>query len=186
MDETPLLYMLAVDGGHMKSAFGGIILAAVVATANSRLFPIAWSVTKTEDEENCVWFAEQLVKRFGDVHFVWMTDQGSGFMSDAFEAVLVDAGQLHGLCSKHLIKTLEVAKSKKELSGSLSGVRELVHNFARSRSKEWCFLKLGQKMLMWLIILQSAETLLRQLHFSIMAGIEAVASRSNWLRASST
>lgn len=31
----------------------------------------------------------------------------------------------------------QVAKSKKELSGSLSGVRELVHNFARSRSKEW-------------------------------------------------
>ncbi len=41
VQDTPLLYMLAVDGGHMKGAFGGVCLADVIVTANSKLFPAA-------------------------------------------------------------------------------------------------------------------------------------------------
>ncbi len=36
--DTPLLYMLAIDGGHMKSAFGGVCLATVWRLPTSGFF----------------------------------------------------------------------------------------------------------------------------------------------------
>lgn len=141
--DTPLLYLLAVDGGHMKSAFGGVCLAAIVATANLKIFPAAWAVVDSENEENCLWFFEQVVRCFVGIHFVWMTDQGSALTCDAIGQLLEREDQLESLCAKHVIKTIEVARTRKEISGALTGVRELVYRFARSRTREW-----GDKILM--------------------------------------
>lgn len=134
--DSPLLYLVALDGGHMKSAFGGVCLAAVIVTANSRLFPAAWAVVDSENEHNCVWFAERFLKTFPDIDFVWMTDQGTALTCDAMEQLLEDHDQIPSFCAKHVIKTLEVARSKKEISGPMSGVRELIYNFARCRTVE--------------------------------------------------
>ncbi len=54
----------------MKSAFGGVCLAAVIVTANSRLFPAAWAIVDSENEANCVWFAEQFLSCFSGIDFV--------------------------------------------------------------------------------------------------------------------
>jgi hypothetical protein len=135
--DTPMLYLFAVDGGHMKNVFGGVCLAAVVATANFRIFPAAWAVVDSENEGNCVWFVETILSCFGGIEFVWMTDQGSALTCDALVELLDREDQLQSLCAKHVIKTLEVAKARGEIRGSMSGVRELIYRFARSRTREW-------------------------------------------------
>ncbi len=88
IQDTPLLYLVVVDGGHMKSAFGGVCLAAIVATANSKLFPAAWAVVDSENEENCVWFFQHVIECFRGIDFVWMTDQGSALTCDAIHDLL--------------------------------------------------------------------------------------------------
>ncbi len=142
INDTPLLYLMVLDGGHMKSAFGGICLAAVVATANSKIFPAAWAVVDSENEENCVWFVEHVLQCFCGIDFVWMTDQGTALTCDAIGDIFERENQFESLCAKHVIKTLEVARARKEISGSMSGVRELIYRFARSRTVEW-----GDKLL---------------------------------------
>jgi hypothetical protein len=135
--DTPMLYMIQLDGGHMKTSFGGVCLAAIVCTANCKLFPAAWAVVDSENEENCVWFFQLVLKCFPDIEFAWMTDQGSALVCDAIAELLTESGQHPSLCAKHLIKSLDIAHTKKEISGKMTGVRELVYRFARSRSAEW-------------------------------------------------
>lgn len=137
LQDTPMLYLIAVDGGHMKCAFGGVCLAAVVVTANSKLFPAAWAVVDAENEANCLWFFQQVLKALPGIDFVWMTDQGTALTCDSITKLLDDNDQYSSLCAKHIIKTLEVARAKKEISGAMSGVRELIYRFARARTVEW-------------------------------------------------
>ncbi len=103
----------------MKSAFGGVCLAAVIVTAISKLFPAARAVVDSENEHNCVWFAERFLQTFPDIDFVWMTDQGTALTCDALEELLEEKDQTPSFCAKHVIKTLEVAGSKKEISGPM-------------------------------------------------------------------
>lgn len=142
ISDTPLLYLLAVDGGHMKNAFGGTCLAAVIATANFRIFPAAWALVDSENEENCVCFFELVLNCFDGIEFVWMTDQGTALTCGAVAEILEKNDQLQSLCAKHVIKTIELAKARGEISGSLSGVREMIYRFARSRTHE-----MGDKVL---------------------------------------
>lgn len=137
VQDTSILYFVVSDGAHLKSAFGGVVLAAVVTSANNRIFPIAWAVCAVEDEQNCVWFASEILNRFPGIDFVWMTDQGSGFTGAEFQKLLLDRNQLHSFCAKHVVRTLEVMKSAGQITGSLKGVRQLVFSFARARSFEW-------------------------------------------------
>ena len=66
-----------------------------------------------------------------------MTDQGTALTCDALVELLENADQLQSLCAKHVIRTLEVAKARGEFKGSMSGVRELIFRFARSRTHDW-------------------------------------------------
>ncbi len=137
MLRTDVLPFVVVDGAHMKSAFGGVCLAAVVATANSRIFPLAWAVVDSENDDNCLWFATKVLSRFNAQKFVWMTDQGTALTSDAMRRLLREKGQMVSLCAKHLIKALDIAKAKKKIGGDMKGVRHLIYEFARSRTREW-------------------------------------------------
>ena len=134
--ETPLLCFLAVDAAHMKSAFGGVAMAAVVATANFKIFPAAWAIVDCENEGNCLWFHDRVLKCFPNIKFVWMTDQGTALNCGAIHDLMTREGQLHALCAKHLIKTIEVARTRKEIGGSLAGMRDLIYRFSRARTRE--------------------------------------------------
>jgi hypothetical protein len=136
--DTPLLYFIVIDGGHMKGAFGGVCLAAVVATANSKIFPAGWAVVDSENEPNCLWFFDHVLACFPGIEFVWMTDQGTALTAVTVAELLgsVDELQLQSLCAKHIIKTIEVAKTRGEIRGTLTGMREMVFRFARSRTRE--------------------------------------------------
>ncbi len=136
VEETDLLHFLVVDGCHMKTAFGGVCLAAVVPTANSRIFPLAWAVVDSENEENCAWFAEKIVAQFAGHSFVWMSDQGSALTGQRFRSVLLSNDQMTSLCAKHLIKYLDIAKAKGQIGGTMKGVRSLIYSFARARTRE--------------------------------------------------
>lgn len=52
--------IFGVDGCFMKCTLKGQILAAVGRDANNGIYPIAWAVVDTENEDNWVWFIQKL------------------------------------------------------------------------------------------------------------------------------
>lgn len=69
--------IISVDGCHLKTKFGGVLLSAVGKDANDNMYPIAWAVVRIENKVNWKWFLECLLKDLGPVEV-----HGWNFMSD--------------------------------------------------------------------------------------------------------
>lgn len=52
--------IIGVDGTFLKVAVKWYILAAVGHNANNQIYPLAWSVVKSETKDNLLWFIKQL------------------------------------------------------------------------------------------------------------------------------
>lgn len=44
--------VIGLDGAHLKTYLGGVLLSAVASDANNQMYPIAWAVVEVENEEN--------------------------------------------------------------------------------------------------------------------------------------
>ncbi len=128
-----------------------------------------------------MWFFEQVLQCFGGIQFVWMTDQGTALTCDAVGELLDREGQFESLCAKHVIKTIEVAKTRKELEDRSAGW-ELIFRFARSRTREWGdqVLEEIERKIMTQITFGSAATKLRARHFWDTTGVVEGVSRHSW------
>lgn len=138
VSKTAVLPFLAVDGAHLRRVFGGIMLVAVMPTANRQLCPLAVAFVESESEESCVWFATRLLSCYPGVHFVWMMDQGSALTSAGMCTLLDGADQVRSTCAKHLMATLtnNRNRSEGEIKGPLKGVQYQLYQLAKSRSSE--------------------------------------------------
>lgn len=139
VEQTAMLELVAVDGGHIRNLFGGVVLAAVMPTANRRVFPSVFGWAQSEDETSVGWFTEVFYEIFPSTPIVWMNDQGSGLLSSTVTNVRALNGAFSALCAKHLWKTLQVARnnSSNEITGSLKGIEGLLYHFAAARTKDF-------------------------------------------------
>ena len=49
-------HFFGLDGTHLKSPYGGILLSAVALDANEKMFPLAIAIVEIENMENWCWF----------------------------------------------------------------------------------------------------------------------------------
>ncbi|XP_024636474.1 uncharacterized protein [Medicago truncatula] len=72
---------IGVDGCHLKTKFGGILLVDVGRDANDQYFPLAFGVVENETKETWRWFLTLLLEDIGNKRWVFISDQQKGLMS---------------------------------------------------------------------------------------------------------
>ncbi|KAL8477002.1 hypothetical protein ACS0TY_029342 [Phlomoides rotata] len=100
--------LLGVDGCHLKSKYGGILLTSVGVDANNNLFPVAYAVVEKENGEIWDWFLT-ILKRDLEIQpeeFTFMSDKQKGLIQ-AFQTVF--PGSEHRFCVRHLHNNLKTA-----------------------------------------------------------------------------
>ncbi|XP_019178180.1 PREDICTED: uncharacterized protein LOC109173406 [Ipomoea nil] len=103
--------ILGVDGTHLKSGIGGLILTAVGLDANDSIFPVAYAIVEGETKQYWVWIFEFFKKDLeiseGNEHeFTFLSDKQKGLI-EAFEVVLPRVE--HRFCVRHLHGNMKVA-----------------------------------------------------------------------------
>ncbi|KAL2934812.1 Transposase for insertion sequence element IS905 [Bienertia sinuspersici] len=52
--------LIGVDGCHLKGNYGGVLLSAITLDGNYDIFPVAWVIVGSEDEESWMFFMHHL------------------------------------------------------------------------------------------------------------------------------
>ncbi|XP_039683818.1 uncharacterized protein [Medicago truncatula] len=115
---------IGVDGCHLKTMYGGILLVTVGRDANDQYYPLAFGVVENETNDAWRWFLTLLLNDIGtDRRWVFISDQQKGLIpvlekwSDRLE---------HRLCLRHLY-----ANFKKKFGGG-SLIRDLMMGAAKA------------------------------------------------------
>ncbi|XP_074361445.1 uncharacterized protein LOC141701712 [Apium graveolens] len=98
--------LLGLDGCHLKGPYGGQLLAAVATDANDGMYPLAWAVVETENNDSWNWFLESLKSDMwieNDGAFTFISDIQKGLIN-ALEAVFPNAE--HRFCVMHLYRNM--------------------------------------------------------------------------------
>lgn len=95
--------ILGVDGCHLKSAYGGQLLAAVGLDANNTTYVVAYAMVEQESKDSWLWFLRLLQKDLN------ITGEGNGFtfISDKQKGLLPACEEVlpladHRFCVRHL------------------------------------------------------------------------------------
>ncbi|XP_033134251.1 uncharacterized protein LOC117127721 [Brassica rapa] len=115
---TVMRRVIVVDGTFLKSKFKGVLLVATAIDGNSNLYPIAFGIVDSENEQSWEWFMRELKVVVAD-------DNGLAFISDrqvsiakALEKVYPLAR--HGICIHHLLNNVISYFKGKGLAGLIS------------------------------------------------------------------
>ncbi|KAL2937758.1 Zinc transporter ZupT [Bienertia sinuspersici] len=54
--------LIGVDGCHLNGNYGGVLLSAIALHGNDEIFPVAWAIVGSEDEESWRFFMHHLKK----------------------------------------------------------------------------------------------------------------------------
>ncbi|XP_057774982.1 uncharacterized protein LOC130993960 [Salvia miltiorrhiza] len=94
--------IICLDGCHLKSMAGGVLLTAVGKDANDGIMPLAWAVVSKENKVNWTWFMK-LMKRELDLgegdRVTIISDMQKGLIN-AVETILPRAE--HRWCARHI------------------------------------------------------------------------------------
>lgn len=66
---------IGVDGCHLKTQYGGILLIAVGRDPNDQYFPLAFGVVEMETKDSWKWFLDLLLRDIGEYRWVFISDQ---------------------------------------------------------------------------------------------------------------
>ena len=112
------LRVVGVDGCHLKTKYGGVLLVATVLDGNSNIFPACIGIAEGESSESWTWFLRNARISLG-------LGEGDGVvvlrdMEKGLERALTDVLPLarHGLCLFHIEKNF-VKKFKTNMNGVL-------------------------------------------------------------------
>ncbi|XP_019233881.1 PREDICTED: uncharacterized protein LOC109214420 [Nicotiana attenuata] len=97
--------LIAVDGTFLKNKYRGVLLVAVTKDANNQIFPIAFGVVDSENNESYEWYFRELRKAIG-------IRKDLIFLSDRHKAIANGIAKVfpecyHGICIYHLEKNLK-------------------------------------------------------------------------------
>ncbi|XP_019170449.1 PREDICTED: uncharacterized protein LOC109166020 [Ipomoea nil] len=105
------LPLIGVDGCHLRSGSGGMMLTTVVVDANDSIFPHAYAIVEGEKKEPSSWFLQLLVEDLEitenvEQEFCFISDKQTGFIPAFVEVI---PGVEHRFCVRHLHSNMKVA-----------------------------------------------------------------------------
>ncbi|XP_013625681.1 PREDICTED: uncharacterized protein LOC106331810 [Brassica oleracea var. oleracea] len=110
--------VIVVDGTFLKSEFKGVLLVATAIDGNSNLYPIAFRIVDSENEQTWEWFMRQLkVVVAGDNGLAFISDRQMS-IAKALEKVYPLAR--HGIFIHHLLNNVISYFKGKGLAGLIS------------------------------------------------------------------
>lgn len=101
--------LLGLDGTHLTSKYGGILLAATDVNARGQLFPLAFAIVSAENDSNWDWFLKNLHSIVNDNLSTSITEiEDITFLSDRQKGLLEGVGtwfpdSAHAYCLRHLV-----------------------------------------------------------------------------------
>ncbi|XP_024014435.1 uncharacterized protein LOC112088397 [Eutrema salsugineum] len=98
--------VVVVDGTFLHGKYKGTLLLATTQDGNFNIFPVAFAVVDTENDESWEWFFTQL-------HRVIPDDEGLAIISDRHKSIGNAIGKVYplasrGICTYHLHKNIMV------------------------------------------------------------------------------
>ncbi|XP_050205598.2 uncharacterized protein LOC126655447 [Mercurialis annua] len=105
--------IVVVDGTFLKGPYGGTLLAASTHDSAGKIFPLAYAVTDSENNNSWNWFFESMMEVYG-------VREGMCIISDRHESIknaITDVyGEevKHGVCIFHLLNNLKVKFRRKQ------------------------------------------------------------------------
>ncbi|WOH04134.1 hypothetical protein DCAR_0623542 [Daucus carota subsp. sativus] len=118
--------LVGFDGCHLKSAFGGQLLAAVGIDPNERMYPIAWAIVQAKNYDNWLWFMNLLkadINIENDAMWTFISDKQKGLIN-AVETIFPEAE--HRAITRSADTLVEWSGGPKFLVTSTSGGYEMV------------------------------------------------------------
>ncbi|XP_060211979.1 uncharacterized protein LOC132639558 [Lycium barbarum] len=97
--------VMMVDATFLKSQYRGVLMIAVAKDGNNIIFPLAFSIADSENNESYRWFFRHVKKVFG-------TRKDLSILSDRHPSIATSIKELypdmqHGICIYHMEKNLQ-------------------------------------------------------------------------------
>ncbi|XP_056850897.1 uncharacterized protein LOC130507068 [Raphanus sativus] len=93
--------VIVVDGTFLKNKYKGVLLVATAVDGNYNLYPLAFGVVDSENDDSWGWFFRQLKEVVADSHdLAFVSDRNS---SIAKAIATVYPRSAHGICIHHLL-----------------------------------------------------------------------------------
>ena len=114
--------LLGLDGTHLTSKYGGILLAATAPDARGQLFLVPFAVVSAENDENWDWFLSNLHSIVKDnLPTAITTIDDITFLSDRQKGLLEGVGtwfpaSAHAYCLRHLVDNFSKKYKHKDLT----------------------------------------------------------------------
>ncbi|XP_056845553.1 uncharacterized protein LOC130496907 [Raphanus sativus] len=107
--------VVVVDGTFLQGKYKGTLLIATSQDGNFQIFPIAFAVVDTENDESWTWFFRQLSRVIPD-------DEGLALISDRHKSIekaiaVVYPLASRGICTYHLYKNILLRYRGRDLFG---------------------------------------------------------------------
>ncbi|KAK9184652.1 hypothetical protein WN943_025003 [Citrus x changshan-huyou] len=93
---------IGVDGCHLKTSFGGVLLSAVSLDANNGIFPLAFCICEVECKDSWLWFLGLLKEHMNiqnEMALTIMSDRQKGLIQ-AIQVVFPRSTMRH--CARHI------------------------------------------------------------------------------------
>ena len=103
--------VLGLDGTHLNSKYKGILLTATATDANESLFPLAYAVVSSENNDNWLWFNRLLRNVITEHAPLFLDPQALTFVSDRQKGLLEALATVFpqspsGYCLRHLYENM--------------------------------------------------------------------------------
>ncbi|KAG7544029.1 Zinc finger SWIM-type [Arabidopsis thaliana x Arabidopsis arenosa] len=108
--------VIVIDGTHLRGRYGGCLVAASAQDANFQVFPLAFGIVNSENDEAWTWFLNKLTEVVPD-------DPDLVFVSDRHSSIYTSIRKVypmasHAACVVHLKRNI-IAIFKSDALGSL-------------------------------------------------------------------
>ncbi|XP_030478330.2 uncharacterized protein LOC115695405 [Cannabis sativa] len=92
--------VISIDGTCLETKYGGIMLCVVTLDANNQLFPIAFGIVDSENNDSWTYFLLKLKEAIGEVHNLVFVSNGHQSIEHVIDVVFPDA--CHCACYHHI------------------------------------------------------------------------------------
>ncbi|XP_062115526.1 uncharacterized protein LOC133829753 [Humulus lupulus] len=92
--------VIVVDGTFLKAAFGSTLLTASTQDANRHIFPLAFAITDSENNDSWEWFFRIIKECYGEREELCIVSDRHESIENAIKNVFPNV--THGVCSYHL------------------------------------------------------------------------------------
>ncbi|XP_050222285.1 protein FAR1-RELATED SEQUENCE 5-like [Mercurialis annua] len=93
--------VIVVDGTFLKSTYGGTLLTASIQDSGGKIFPLAFCVVDSENDESCQYFFENIKGAFGEKEKLCIVSDRHNSIRKAVNSIFPLA--THGVCAYHLL-----------------------------------------------------------------------------------